>query len=115
MDKLWQKRKPPTPLQWNMLGNESETAIEVVTLPDKRIWSIPECANVFQKCIKKLKERCKASENPLVWDKDDDVAMDFVAATANMRSNVFHIPLKSRFDIKSISGKLCFFYRYYLS
>lgn len=32
--------------------------------------------------------------------QDDKVAMDFVAASANLRAFVFGIPLKSRFDIK---------------
>ena len=57
-------------------------------------------------CVTKLKERSKASDEPLVWDKDDAVAMDFVVATSNIRSHIFHIPTKSRFDIKSISGNI---------
>lgn len=36
----------------------------------------------------------------LVWDKDDKDAMDFVAACANIRSHIFHIQPKSRFEIK---------------
>lgn len=36
----------------------------------------------------------------LVWDKDNRFAMDFVAACANIRSKVFGIAQKSRFDIK---------------
>ena len=35
-----------------------------------------------------------------MFAQDDDAGMDFVAAAANIRSHVFGIPLKSRFDIK---------------
>ena len=42
----------------------------------------------------------------LVWDKDDDAAMDFVAACSNIRSQVFGISQKTRFDIKSMAGKI---------
>jgi hypothetical protein len=32
--------------------------------------------------------------------QDDEAAMDFVTATANIRAHIFGIPVKSRFDIK---------------
>merc|ERR1712212_897946 len=53
-----------------------------------------------------LKERFLQSGEPLVWDKDDDTAMDFVAATANIRSKIFHIAVQSRFDVKSMAGNI---------
>ena len=36
----------------------------------------------------------------LAFDKDDDDALDFVAASANLRSIIFGIETKSKFDIK---------------
>ena len=36
----------------------------------------------------------------LAFDKDDDDALDFVAASANLRSTIFGIETKSKFDIK---------------
>merc|ERR1712001_556631 len=89
-----------------MLDAEISEVVEEAVIPDKRIWSMRECGEVFQICVTKLKERSKASDEPLVWDKDDVVAMDFVVATANIRSHIFHILTKSRFDIKSISGNI---------
>ncbi|CAA9994909.1 unnamed protein product [Nesidiocoris tenuis] len=44
-------------------------------------------------------EKLAEGEN-LVWDKDDEPAMNFVAATANIRAHVYGIPLKSKFEIK---------------
>lgn len=106
MEKLWLKRQRPVPLQWkDLISSPTQQYSNESSLPDKRIWSLSECCGIFQKCINVMKERCKNSEDVLVWDKDDNVAMDFVACTANIRSSIFHIPVKSRFDIKSISGK----------
>lgn len=36
----------------------------------------------------------------LSWDKDDDPAMNFVAAAANLRAHIFGIPLRTKFEIK---------------
>lgn len=106
MEKLWQKRKPPVPLPWNVTPIDNTSSSDDITLPDKKIWRITECIRFFERSVEILKERCKSSEDPLVWDKDDEAAMDFVTATANLRSEIFHIQRKSRFDVKSISGNI---------
>ena len=36
----------------------------------------------------------------LTFDKDDEDTLDFVAATANLRSIIFGIERRSKFDIK---------------
>ena len=36
----------------------------------------------------------------LTFDKDDEDTLDFVAATANLRSIIFGIATRSKFDIK---------------
>lgn len=43
----------------------------------------------------------------LTFDKDDDDTLDFVAASANLRSIVFGIEPKSKFDIKRMSWIYC--------
>lgn len=110
MDNLWKKRKPPTPLDWNNLpdavpGSSKEPEI---LLRDQRTWSIAECSRVFAESCTGLKENfTKLKEGDhLVWDKDDRDSMDFVAACANIRAHAFGIPLKSRFDIKSMAGNI---------
>lgn len=42
----------------------------------------------------------ESDKNILLFDKDDNDAMDFVTAASNLRSANFTIPLKSRFDVK---------------
>jgi ubiquitin-like 1-activating enzyme E1 B len=42
----------------------------------------------------------------ITFDKDDEDTLDFVAAGANLRSIVFGIETKSRFDIKQMAGNI---------
>lgn len=107
MDKLWQKRRPPTPLVWDELPEDKEAATEG-TIADQIPWSIRECGQVLESSINKLKAQYEASgyKDHLVWDKDDEAAMDFVASCANIRAYVYNIPQKTRFDIKSMAGNI---------
>ncbi|XP_063978190.1 SUMO-activating enzyme subunit 2 [Diachasmimorpha longicaudata] len=115
MDNLWKKRRPPTPLDWKNLpdvvaGCSKETADET-GLKDQQKWSIAKCSEVFSNALKNLKKnlevlREKSPNDHLVWDKDDQDAMDFVAACANIRAHIFGIPQKSRFDVKSMAGNI---------
>ena len=75
---------------------------------DQIPWSLKQCGQVLESSIGKLKAKLEATnfEDHLVWDKDDEAAMDFVAACANIRANVFNIPQKTRFDIKSMAGNI---------
>ena len=107
MDKLWAKRRPPTPLVWDELSDEVEKAAEG-QIKDQIAWSLKQCAQVLESSIGKLKATYEASgyKDHLVWDKDDEAAMDFVAACANIRAFVYNIPQKTRFDIKSMAGNI---------
>ena len=107
MDKLWTKRTPPTPLDWDKLSDEVKAAKEGA-IADQIPWSLKQCALVLESSIGKLKAQLEKSnfEDHLVWDKDDEAAMDFVAACANIRAHIFNIPEKTRFDIKSMAGNI---------
>ena len=43
------------------------------------------------------------------WDKDENDALDFATAAANLRAHIFGIPSKTRFDVKRkyLSPTLC--------
>ncbi|XP_067126571.1 SUMO-activating enzyme subunit 2 isoform X2 [Centruroides vittatus] len=110
MDKLWQKRTPPKPLDWNNLPDAvAGTSNQIKAgIKDQQLWSIKDCASVFQQSLSKLKNKLQsldASDN-LVWDKDDDDCMDFVTSCANIRAYCFNIPQKNRFDVKSMAGNI---------
>jgi ubiquitin-like 1-activating enzyme E1 B len=104
MDKLWENRRPPVPLSFDSLPSNGVDE-EDRSLPDQRQWSVRECANVFIKCIPILRNR-QVQENDLIWDKDVPTDLDFVVASANLRSHIFGIPLKSKFDVKSMAGNI---------
>ncbi|KAH0533745.1 SUMO-activating enzyme subunit 2 [Cotesia glomerata] len=113
MDNLWKKRTPPTPLDWKNLPDEVAGCSKDTDerLKDQQRWSIAKCALIFGKALENLKNkleelRKKSPNDHLVWDKDDQDAMDFVAACANIRAYIFGIAQKSRFDIKSMAGNI---------
>jgi ubiquitin-like 1-activating enzyme E1 B len=47
-----------------------------------------------------------SAEPIIMFDKDDEDTLDFVTASANLRSIVFGIETKSRFDIKQMAGNI---------
>src|SRR5271168_2307300 len=47
-----------------------------------------------------------AASPVLTFDKDDIDTLDFVTASANLRSIIFGIETKSRFDIKQMAGNI---------
>lgn len=111
MSNLWKTRKPPTPIKWDsiLLKQDESGGDQAFLRQYHKTWSLAECANVFADCLKTLKanlEKLPESDNSLVWDKDDQPAMDFVAACANVRGYIFEILRKSRFEIKSMAGNI---------
>lgn len=109
MSNLWKSRKPPVPVQWDtLLSNEAKTEAQELSRQHHKVWSVKECAQVFANALKELSTSFLKLENndTLVWDKDDHPAMNFVAACANIRSHIFAIEGKSRFEIKSMAGNI---------
>ncbi|XP_063363294.1 SUMO-activating enzyme subunit 2 [Cydia amplana] len=108
MENLWKKRRPPVPLSWATLPGAGAAPAPHAGLPDQRVWSVHECAQVFATSCKALQAELTARPpgDHLVWDKDDKSAMDFVTACANVRAHIFNIPTKSRFEIKSMAGNI---------
>lgn len=107
MSNLWKTRTPPTPAKFK----EGVTTLEITEmkeLHDQTVWSMIDYTKMFEKSVNNIREQYSdlADGDNLVWDKDDSDAMDFVAAAANIRANIFTIPLKSRFDIKSMAGNI---------
>lgn len=109
MADLWKKRLPPRPLRYGEfdedLSNVVKSAGELElngSARDQKAWNLRECQSVFATSLKELQQQFQklAEDDNLVWDKDDKAAMDFVAACANIRSMIFNIPTKSRFEIK---------------
>ena len=118
MDKLWKNRTKPITLKYDQLDTElpntsnhnsspsnQEQQAEDCSLKEQKLLSLKECYELFAASLLKLKERLK-TEQYLVWDKDDEPALDFVTAVSNLRSICFHIERKSKFDVKSMAGNI---------
>ncbi|KAI7867379.1 hypothetical protein BDF14DRAFT_1803219 [Spinellus fusiger] len=117
MKEMWKYRTPPTPLNYAVLeaerGNLSQTTTvegDQKTL-QQNTWSVDECFHFFKESIEKLSLRFRTLQETdpqgvLRFDKDDDDAMDFVTAAANLRAHIFGILQKSRFDVKSMAGNI---------
>ncbi|EGC38344.1 hypothetical protein DICPUDRAFT_76062 [Dictyostelium purpureum] len=112
MADLWKEKQPPSPLSLDNILDQKEideTSKEgdqlINQLKDQKLWSFKENVEVFLDCAEKLKDQSE-KENGLVWDKDDEISLSFVCSASNIRSQIFNIPMKSRFDVKSMAGNI---------
>lgn len=118
MPDMWKSRKPPEPLKYDeVLDRASDAAASKDELlrDGQKVWSLEDSLVVFRDSLERLSKRYlkmkeeKADTDPepvISFDKDDQDTLDFVAASANIRSTVFGIERKSRFDIKQMAGNI---------
>lgn len=100
----WKKRKAPIPLELNALLKaflekgkpESEDLQRVPTIAESARKFIDNVVNILQ----------DKRVGTLEFDKDDDLAMSFVACCSNLRMAVFSINMQSQFEIKGIAGNI---------
>lgn len=109
MEDMWKSRKKPEALDYARVAEESQHIDPAVVNNDQTKWSLAENFVVFSDSLKRLatrmlEEKAKMTDGDappiLSFDKDDDDTLDFVAASANLRSLIFGIEVKSKFDIK---------------
>ena len=109
---MWKSRAKPTPLTLEGVGLDgafvetdasAKSARRAHGLNDSHaVWSPSECAKVFVSATARLIER----QRPVGFDKDDEDAMEFVAAVSNLRSANYGIPPQSLFDAKGMAGNI---------
>ena len=64
MDKLWAKRKPPKPLDWDSLENEANEVDKVSGgIKDQEAWTLKECRDKFANSVSRLRERLEVMQN----------------------------------------------------
>ncbi|KAI5955543.1 UBA2 [Candida theae] len=105
IETLWQTRRPPTPLEWDLEALQRLETAGAFELSDTKVWSVDENLRALYFSSANIQRRLQKEEF-ISFDKDDDDTMTFVAAASNLRSHVFHIEAKSRFDIKEIAGNI---------
>ncbi|KAI3446148.1 hypothetical protein Pfo_002813 [Paulownia fortunei] len=73
-------------------------------------WSLKENSAVFLEALKlfffKTRKGLRQEIGNLSFDKDDQLAVEFVTAAANIRASSFGIPLHSLFEAKGIAGNI---------
>lgn len=115
MEDMWKSRKPPVSLDYDALSQEALGVGSAIAQKDQIEWTPAENFAVFLDSLRRLSDRLEETRanadtgnSPpiLSFDKDDDDTLDFVAASANLRSEVYGIPKRSKFDIKreSLNG-----------
>lgn len=115
MEDMWKSRKPPEALNYSQIYKEAVTIDNSIAKNDQKVWTLAENYVVFADSLQRLAKRMlesKASVKDgeavpiLAFDKDDEDTLDFVAASANLRSLIFGIDSKSKFDIKQMAGNI---------
>ncbi|OLN86717.1 Ubiquitin-activating enzyme E1-like [Colletotrichum chlorophyti] len=119
MEDMWKSRRKPEALDYKTLSKQSAPAIaskETIIQDDQKVWTLEENFAVFVDSLDRLSKRMQelkrahqgaSGPDPLItFDKDDEDTLDFVTASANIRSSIFGIERKSRFDIKQMAGNI---------
>ena len=118
VEDMWTSRRAPEPLKYDAVLAQANDAIadkKAVLDDDQRVWSLEESLVVFNDSLDRLSKKIlelkknKAPEDPeptITFDKDDIDTLDFVTASANIRSHIFGIDKKSRFDTKQMAGNI---------
>ncbi|KAM0135559.1 hypothetical protein ACHAPC_004758 [Botrytis cinerea] len=119
MEDMWKSRRPPEALDYTTLNTEAgndEAIKQAILKDDQRVWNLAENLIVFKDSLERLSKRLQemkstsnaanSGEPIITFDKDDEDTLDFVTASANLRSIVFGIETKSRFDIKQMAGNI---------
>ncbi|KAI4342142.1 hypothetical protein MLD38_026798 [Melastoma candidum] len=72
----------------------------------QEVWSLSENSRIFLEALKLLFEKRAKDIGNLSFDKDDQLAVEFVTAAANIRASSFGIPLHSLFEAKGVAGNI---------
>eukprot|EP00775_Hariotina_reticulata_P001221 gene1221-1560_t len=118
MEELWKTRTRPSALTLPELLPDVQSAVTVAAdsptpaasraldLKDQTTWSNADNARVFLTAIVKFLTQRKQDLGTAVFDKDDDLAVDFVTAASNLRAACYGIPQQSLFDAKGMAGNI---------
>ncbi|KAA6406708.1 MAG: ubiquitin-activating enzyme E1 3 [Lasallia pustulata] len=115
MEEMWKTRRPPEALHYDAIRKDASDVGSNVAQQDQQTWTLAENFVVFCDSLRRLSVRLQKAQSQtnegdappiLTFDKDDVDTLDFVAAAANLRSLVFGIEMRSKFDIKQMAGNI---------
>ncbi|CAJ2657445.1 SUMO-activating enzyme subunit 2 [Trifolium pratense] len=70
------------------------------------VWSLRENSRILLEALRLFFTKREKEIGNLCFDKDDQLAVEFVTAAANIRAASFGIPLHSLFEAKGIAGNI---------
>ena len=71
-----------------------------------KLLDIKEQVLLFTRVVMQIETERKDQIGTLTFDKDDELAMDFVIATSNIRAYNFGITMETAFKLKEMAGKI---------
>ncbi|PPS05937.1 hypothetical protein GOBAR_AA14704 [Gossypium barbadense] len=122
-EETWKNRNKPRPIyskdvlpekQTKENGNKEKgcaaddvSAMVSLSLKNPQdIWNLVENSRVFLEALRLFFLKREKDIGNLTFDKDDQLAVEFVTAAANIRASSFGIPLHSLFEAKGIAGNI---------
>jgi ubiquitin-like 1-activating enzyme E1 B len=119
-EEMWEKRAKPKPLPAFRDVVKGESADDVAAGADataadaQKVMTVEQAARVFVSSVARImtrdKEAASKREDGVCgtdsFDKDDALAVDFVAAVSTLRSANYGIPPQSPFDVKGVAGNI---------
>eukprot|EP00818_Percolomonas_sp_WS_P007589 CAMPEP_0117449524 /NCGR_PEP_ID=MMETSP0759-20121206/7990_1 /TAXON_ID=63605 /ORGANISM="Percolomonas cosmopolitus, Strain WS" /LENGTH=652 /DNA_ID=CAMNT_0005242003 /DNA_START=9 /DNA_END=1967 /DNA_ORIENTATION=- len=88
-------------------NGDNNTTNTSSTLLDQQVWNLHQCATIFLDCAQKLRQlKISGTQKDMSFDKDNEMAMDFVTAASNLRAHNYHIEPKSKYEVKGMAGNI---------
>ncbi|QSL64257.1 hypothetical protein MERGE_000413 [Pneumocystis wakefieldiae] len=113
MEEISRILKIINPLSYEDLKSKSDTIDKERLKNSQLVWTIEENFYIFLLSLENLLKRFislldSSSDNKssIPFDKDDEDMLNFVSSSANLRSYVFGIEQKSKFEIKQMAGNI---------
>ncbi|PRW61037.1 SUMO-activating enzyme subunit 2 [Chlorella sorokiniana] len=120
MEDLWHSRRPPEPLNLDALlaleangGSGSAapaakgSACKALGLTDAHaVWDVQQNARVFLVAVQAFLDERADELGAAQFDKDDQLAVEFVTAASNLRAACYGIPMQSLFVTKGMAGNI---------
>ncbi|KAL5563067.1 hypothetical protein UlMin_032814 [Ulmus minor] len=125
-EETWKNRKKPEPIyskdvlqdepsqqngnvERNCVTNDPSSVSAMTSLGMKNpqdVWNLKDNSRIFLQALKLFFLKREKEIGNLTFDKDDQLAVEFVTAAANIRAASFEIPLHSLFEAKGIAGNI---------
>ncbi|XP_075520877.1 SUMO-activating enzyme subunit 2 isoform X2 [Primulina tabacum] len=125
-EETWKNRKRPRPtyskdvlpaeligqngnLEKNSVPGDTSSVSAMASLNLKNpqdLWSLKENSKVFLEAVRLFFAKREKEIGNMIFDKDDQLAVEFVTAAANIRASSFGIPLHSLFEAKGVAGNI---------